>query len=104
MGLGLKGLGNRPWQEKNWKAFRKNYCQETRRLLVEGDEFCDALPYSAFRLRWASMMPLRIGVSTLSLLEKSENWGNKRLKITKTEMQRLSVSTAVETLLGVRQV
>jgi phytoene/squalene synthetase len=64
-----------PWEQVSWSAGVVNsYIQKTRRMLQIGANFCDAIPYRSFRLRYASLLPLAIGWKTLAKIEKSSFW------------------------------
>jgi phytoene/squalene synthetase len=84
------------WEGKRWKEYRQAYCAETERLLQQGAQFCKALPYFSWRLKWASAMPLQIGFKTLELLKYSDDW-SKPLKISRSEVKKLMLKTALET-------
>lgn len=88
-----------PWGEKAWGEYLEAYIQETRVLFLRGLFFCDSIPYGQFRLRWASMMPLKIGVHSLDFF-----WQNKRdvnqNKISRTKVYQLAVESLLDVFLN----
>lgn len=88
------------WRQSPWSEFVKDFCKETRQLLIHGAQYCDALPYSELRLKWASKMPLYIGLKTLDLLETS-SW-QKRIKVSRPEVKALAKKAFWSTLLNTK--
>ena len=88
-----------PWREKAWGEYLEAYIQETRALFLRGMFFCDSIRYGQFRLRWASMMPLKIGVHSLDFF-----WQNKRdvnqNKISRTKVYQLAVESLLDVFLN----
>lgn len=85
-----------PWNEPEWKSFLKEYIQETRQMFLFGAQFCDSLPRWNFKLRWASMMPLKIGLKSLKLYESNsvEN------KVSRAEVKACARESFWDSLLG----
>lgn len=88
-----------PWKERAWSDYLEAYIQETKALFLRGVFFCDSIPYGRFRLRWASMMPLKIGVHSLDFF-----WQNKRdvnqNKISRNKVYQLAVESLLDVLLN----
>lgn len=57
---------SRPWDEENWPLFMDRFVTETRKFLFYGAQYVDSIPFSEFRLRFSSQMPLRLGYACLS--------------------------------------
>jgi len=74
--LAVSSAGKAPWEDSGWKSFCDAYMKKTRAMLQIGANFCDAIPFGSFRLRYASILPLAIGWKTLGLLEENEFWKN----------------------------
>jgi len=92
--------GNRLWRDSKWFDFVKSYIAETRRLLLYGANFCDAIPYTEFRLRWASRLPLVIGLKTLDRLESLREWPDAPVKISRREVRGLVLKSLVDVFLS----
>lgn len=88
-----------PWTDdvENWKAYRAEYIRDTRELLQRGSYFCDSIPKLQFRLRWASAMPLLIGLKTLDLIEKNSS---SKQKITRDVVKKLAAGAWLKVILG----
>lgn len=95
--LGFETDGTKKiWEQKPWHDYVKNYCAETEKLLLYGAHFCDSLPYRGFRLRWASLMPLMIGVKTLEKL-KTASFAGEPIKISRRQVKKLALWTLMRT-------
>jgi phytoene/squalene synthetase len=81
------------WNKPSWKDFCEDYISETKKLLFYGANFCDSIPYSSFRLRWSSAMPLQIGLATLQKIEETKEW-QPEIKISRRDVKKLAISTA----------
>jgi phytoene/squalene synthetase len=80
------------WKQEGWRSFVDEYIRETRKLLMYGANFCDAMSYRPLRLRWASVLPLMIGWKTLDKLSRPHSWESP-LKITRDEVKNLAMSS-----------
>lgn len=78
-----------PWRGPNWRDYSFKYIQETKKLLVSGLHFCESIPDGQYRLRFASSMPLRIGLETLKALEETSSW-ERRIKISRSSVRSLA--------------
>ncbi len=79
-----------PWRSTRWSEAVSAYIRETQLQLRYGANFCDAIPYSKWRLRFASMMPLLIGQSTLALIEDKMDFDSTtKMKIKRKNVRRL---------------
>lgn len=96
-------VGDRFWKCKEWSAWKQDYIRDTKNLLMDGARFCDALPKLSFRLRWASLMPLRIGLATLKLLENRLDEALPGSKISRRKVKRLAAE-AIFDVIGMRRV
>lgn len=83
-----------------WNDFVANYIVETKRLLRYGANFCDSIPYFRWKLKWASMMPLRIGLETLKKLEAEMFRKPSPVKISRSRVKSLVWKTALDVLLN----
>ncbi len=93
-------MGVEPWRSPNWKKFASDYIEKTRSMLIHGGHFCDAISPFQFRLRWASAMPFKIGWATLDRLADSQaNW-EEPIKIPRSEVKKLALTTLLKTALG----
>lgn len=91
---------NRPWEEADrWPQFCQQYIRETRSHLLNGAQFCDSIPYQSFRLRWASMMPLKIGEASLQLYEK-ELQKLETSKIDRKQVKQLAMQSVFDVALN----
>lgn len=97
--VGLNGE-TPPWTQAGWKNFVADYIRETRGLLRYGANFCDSLPYRSFRLRWASRLPLEIGLETLKILEQNPERISEHLKIPRSLVKRISLRSMVDVMLN----
>lgn len=88
-----------PWNESPWSEFVADYIAETKPLLLQGAFFCDSIPRQQRRLKWASMMPLKIGLKSLELYAK-ENSKTKTTKITRKEVYDLAIESFFDVLLS----
>lgn len=93
----LSGYGldrHEPWRGRDWRRFCQAYIKETKQLLLSGVHFCDAISPSEYRLRFASSMPLRIGLETLDLLGAAHVW-ERRIKISRSSVRSLAFGAAM---------
>jgi len=88
------------WTSITWRDFVLDYLAETRKLLRYGANFCDAIPYKNWRLRWASMMPVQIGLETLSKLESEILDPQSKTKISRAQVRALVWRTSLDVLLN----
>jgi len=88
--LSSAGSESQPWKKQGWSTFMKSYLEESRMKLRHGAHFCDAIPKSQWRLRWASMMPLLIGIETLNTIEREKRFSDKPMKISRKQVKRLA--------------
>ncbi|MBN8554005.1 MAG: squalene/phytoene synthase family protein [Deltaproteobacteria bacterium] len=95
----LNLVGAEFWKKAEWKIFLKNYIAETKKLLFYGANFCDSIPYFSFKLRWASAMPLKIGLATLNKIALIQDGGTEA-KISRREVKKLAISTLCSVILG----
>lgn len=100
----LKQFGfqtSRPWLEPQWSRFCEHYVEDTKSLLQLAAHFCNALGTKHRRLRWASALPMKIGVASLKLYMGEEK--KERLsKISRRQVRSILWRTSFETLLGLR--
>ncbi len=87
-----------PWEQAGWKSLVTSYIQKTRSMLQIGANFCDAIPYGSFRLRYASLLPLAIGWKTLIRLESEAFWRQTQ-KISRAEMRSILTSSVLDVAL-----
>lgn len=87
-----------PWEQAGWKSLVTSYIQKTRSMLQIGANFCDAIPYGSFRLRYASLLPLAIGWKTLIRLENEAFWRQTQ-KISRAEMRSILTSSVLDVAL-----
>lgn len=89
-----------PWKEKEyWKAYVNAYVDRTQSMLIHGAQFCDAIPRWQLKLRWASMMPFKIGCESLSLY-LTELSKEKTSKISRKQVKSLARQSFFDVLLG----
>lgn len=94
--------GAEPWKKPEWMNFVRSFILETKQRLSYGANFCDAIPYRNFRLRWASRMPLVIGLKTLEQLERQVRWSETSVKISRASVKRLAFKSLVAVVLSRR--
>jgi len=88
-----------PWkEEKLWSQYCRQYIEKTKIYLLHAAQFCDSIDYPQFRLRWASMMPLKIGVESLKLYEK-ESRKESTTKIGRRLVKALAFDSSLDVLL-----
>lgn len=81
-----------PWRDSNWPKYFQDYVTRTKQMLLRGAFFCDSIPMNQWRLRWASMMPLKIGISSLRHYEKAIN-DEALPKIKRKEVYQLALKS-----------
>jgi len=87
-----------PWKSPHWKAFQSEFISETKKMLRFGANFCDSLSRKNRRLRFASLMPLKIGLSTLNLLENRK--AGEPQKISRSQVRVHILKTFMDVLLS----
>jgi farnesyl-diphosphate farnesyltransferase len=87
-----------PWEQVGWRSFVEPYIQKTRGMLQIGANFCDAIPYGSFRLRYASLLPLAIGWQTMIKLEKQVFWRQPQ-KVSRDEMRTILMRSVLDVAL-----
>lgn len=91
----FKVQGSPPWESAGWNDYVSAFIMETRKRLRYGANFCDAIPYHRWRLRFASMMPVLIGLKTLDLIEKRKDFGGgATMKISRRQIKLLIFQAA----------
>lgn len=84
-----------PWKEVAWSSFVTDYIESTQDYLRDAAQFCDSIAWGNLRLRWASMMPLKIAVASLRLFQnESEKRGTS--KITRSEVKGLAFESLLD--------
>jgi farnesyl-diphosphate farnesyltransferase len=78
-----------PWRGADWRRFTEKYFDETKRLLISARNFCQAIPNAQKRVRFASMMPLMIGLETIHAMQSAPSW-EKRIKISRSQVRSLA--------------
>jgi len=96
--LAVSSAGKAPWEDSGWKSFCDAYMKKTRAMLQIGANFCDAIPFGSFRLRYASILPLAIGWKTLGLLEENEFWKNHH-KISRKDIKQVVLRSLLDVAL-----
>lgn len=88
-----------PWEQPGWApTVVGSYFHKTRGMLQIGANFCDAIPYRSFRLRYASFLPLAFGWKTVAKLEKGSFWqGSDR--ISRAEMRSILLNSLLDVAL-----
>ena len=93
---------DRPWLELEiWPSFLSDYIRETRKMLLYGAQFCDSIPFMNFRLRFSSMIPLKIGWCSLDLFER-EKEKSQTTKISRREVGGILRESVVDLALNRR--
>ncbi len=88
-----------PWRREAWAAFVKDYIERTKPLLQHAANFCNAIPYLQWRLRFASSLPLRIGVECLKLYA-TEKVKHETTKITRAKIKSILFAGMTDTVVG----
>ncbi len=88
-----------PWKEHPWQEFVHQYIQQTQPLLRHAASYCNAIPYSQWRLRWSSALPLQIGVAALDLYAR-ESSKQQTTKITRAVVRRVLWESGMRVILG----
>jgi farnesyl-diphosphate farnesyltransferase len=83
-----------PWLSSRWTDFIRAYILETKQLLLSGVHFCEALPKTCFRLRFASMMPVMIGLETLALIAR-RGFDGAPAKISRKKVRSLAIQAGM---------
>jgi farnesyl-diphosphate farnesyltransferase len=88
-----------PWEQVGWSAGAvSSYIEKTRGMLQIGANFCDAIPYLSFRLRYASSLPLAIGWTTLTKLERGSFWQGTQ-KASRAEIRSILMNSVLDVAL-----
>ncbi len=88
-----------PWNEMAWGEYLKSYLQDTFKLFQQAFYFCDSISYGQFRLRWSSMMPLKIGVHSLHFFWQNQSQMNQN-KINRRKVYWLALESLVDVILN----
>jgi len=82
-------VGPEPWHQEAWPNFVSEYVSRTKPFLQHAANFCNAIPYRKWRLRFASSLPLRIGLECLKL------YGAEKTKQETTKISRAKIKSIV---------
>jgi len=93
---------DKPWLEGDaWSKYQSDYIRETRKMLIYGTQFCDSIPFNNFKLRFSSMIPLKIGWQSLDLFE-AEKEKTQTTKISRREVGNILRESIVDLALNRR--
>lgn len=88
---------DQPWLEPQWAEYTRQYFEETRPSIERAFHYVDSLPSSERRLRFASMLPIRILLASFSLyLKESEK--KELTKISRAEVMQIVRESLWESL------
>lgn len=92
-------LTDEPWRKEAWRDFVADYILRTKPLLQHAANFCNSIPYLQWRLRFASSLPLRIGVECLKLYA-TEQVKQDTTKISRAKIKSILFAGMTDTVSG----
>lgn len=95
----LQFESSEPWREAKWRDFTKQYFQETKPLVIHALQYVDSIPTGERRLRFASMVPIKILIESFDLYRK-EMFKKEQTKIKRSQVRRLLRESLLDVALG----
>jgi len=89
-------VSNQAWTEPGWSHYVQNYLQETNPYFRDAAQFCDGIPWTQWKLRWASMMPLKIALASMQLFSMEEQ-KQKTSKVSRAAVKSLAFESLIDT-------